>query len=390
MANNEDIIKKACTNNHKNIKKEFKMTSKGRQIIKPKKLLTTSSDEKGKRKKRLMKQKCTNIHEELHDLRQSCSVEPNILKDITSTSNMQKSNQQYDVISEKPHAVNNVLSRSMSMDNSLLHKNSKQWVQHGTNHALPACNSWNNNICNNDGNISLKNRCITYNIDEIPVVLNDDLQKSEAISEDKTQSEIVKLLRQVIKQNLELLSDIKVLKRHHTLTMQNNLYKRPDGFPLKTIEEFENLKADTDRLQELLTYLKFVGGLKLREALSHFQKETMTDELTCKFTYWGRTKESLAFYNTQIAKVFFYAAKMCPNFKGPESRAEFKLEIMEVFRAAKQRQHLRSKSIAVIVEEEEMSDFSCNNNLFEDMPEMDSIEDCDDNTENCNASAESD
>lgn len=81
---------------------------------------------------------------------------------------------------------------------------------------------------------------------------------------------------------------------------------------------------------------------------------------------------------------------MCPNFKGPESRAEFKLEIMEVFRAAKQRQHLRSKSIAVIVEEEEMSDFSCNNNLFEDMPEMDSIEDCDDNTENCNASAESD
>lgn len=54
-----------------------------------------------------------------------------------------------------------------------------------------------------------------------------------------------------------------------------------------------------------LTYLKFVGGIKLREALSHFQKETMTDELTCKFTYWGRTKESLPFYNTQIAKVYF-------------------------------------------------------------------------------------
>lgn len=63
--------------------------------------------------------------------------------------------------------------------------------------------------------------------------------------------------RQVIKQNLELLSDIKVLKRHHTLTMQNNLYKRPDGFPLKTIEEFENLEADTDRLQELVSNMHF-------------------------------------------------------------------------------------------------------------------------------------
>ncbi|KAM0733641.1 hypothetical protein ACS0PU_013190 [Formica fusca] len=93
----------------------------------------------------------------------------------------------------------------------------------------------------------------------------------------------------------------------------------------------------------------------------------MTDELTCKFTYWGRTKESLAFYNTQIAKVFFvHAAKRCPNFKGPETRAEFKLEIMEVFRAAKQRQYLRSTKGKRTAETEEMcSEDAVSNDHFD-------------------------
>lgn len=36
---------------------------------------------------------------------------------------------------------------------------------------------------------------------------------------------------------------------------------------------------------------------------------------------------------------------MCPNFKGPEDRTIFKLEIMEVFRTAKQRQYLRNKAM---------------------------------------------
>lgn len=52
-------------------------------------------------------------------------------------------------------------------------------------------------------------------------------------------------------------------------------------------------------------YLQFIGGIKLREALHRFQKETMTDELTSQFTYWGRTADSIPFHNTKIAKVFF-------------------------------------------------------------------------------------
>lgn len=122
-------------------------------------------------------------------------------------------------------------------------------------------------------------------------------------------SEIIKLLRQVIEQNTKMLSDITTLKGQHISSIQKNLYNRPDGFPFKTVHKFRRIYATRNRCRssarELLTYLKFVSGIKLREALSHFQKETMTDELTCKFTYWDRTKESLSFYNTQMAKVYF-------------------------------------------------------------------------------------
>lgn len=66
--------------------------------------------------------------------------------------------------------------------------------------------------------------------------------------------------RKVVEQNSKLLSDMKVLKRHYTSTMQNNLYNRPDGFPLKTVEEFHDLEADKDRLQELVrnAFFKYV------------------------------------------------------------------------------------------------------------------------------------
>lgn len=46
---------------------------------------------------------------------------------------------------------------------------------------------------------------------------------------------------------------------------------------------------------------------------------------------------------------------MCPNFKGSETRAKFKLEMMEVFRATKQRHYLKSnkdRSTAATLETE--------------------------------------
>lgn len=61
----------------------------------------------------------------------------------------------------------------------------------------------------------------------------------------------------MIDQNTEILSNIKVLKQHHALTMQSNLYNRPDGFPLQTVEDFKELESDTDRLQQLVFNIHF-------------------------------------------------------------------------------------------------------------------------------------
>lgn len=124
MDNVENINQKSCSNNFEKMKKALKITSRGRQIVTPKKLLTTSSDEKMKKKKRLIKQKSININKELQDLQQSCSVKPNILKNMTSDNNLKKSKQQYNITFETSR--DSVLLRSMSMDNSLLHKNCQQ------------------------------------------------------------------------------------------------------------------------------------------------------------------------------------------------------------------------------------------------------------------------
>lgn len=64
--------------------------------------------------------------------------------------------------------------------------------------------------------------------------------------------------RQVIEQNFVIMADVKSLKRHHAI-IQNDLYKRPDGFPLSTVEEFQELESDADRLNELVYIFKFLA-----------------------------------------------------------------------------------------------------------------------------------
>lgn len=66
-----------------------KLSTKGRLITKPKKFITTSSDEQHTMKQKIIKHKNVNISEELQDLRSS-GVQPNILKDISS-NNINKS-----------------------------------------------------------------------------------------------------------------------------------------------------------------------------------------------------------------------------------------------------------------------------------------------------------
>ncbi|XP_066589341.1 uncharacterized protein [Prorops nasuta] len=167
--------------------------------------------------------------------------------------------------------------------------------------------------------------------------------------------EFITLLQEIKKQNDEIcgqneviLSKISRLQMNADIPTDTTLYNKPGGLPLKTIDDFNNFEEDILRLQDLERYLSFIGGIKLREALSHFMKETMTDELASNFTYWGRNPNTIAFFNTKTARIFYRAAKSCKNFIGPENRAIFKFEISEAIRATKQRFYIRQKGLAEI------------------------------------------
>lgn len=135
----------------------MKTSSKGRQIIKPKKLLTTSSDDKQIRKKRIIKRKCTDMDKELYDL-QSCATQPNILRDITSANNTQNIKR---VTSETPHEANHVLACISELNTSLSRNNYnvKQSVKQNT--SLIGLDS---NMSVNDHNLK---RSISYDTSRV-------------------------------------------------------------------------------------------------------------------------------------------------------------------------------------------------------------------------------
>ncbi|KAK0171464.1 hypothetical protein PV327_011261, partial [Microctonus hyperodae] len=51
----------------------------------------------------------------------------------------------------------------------------------------------------------------------------------------------------------------------------NNIFEPPQGFPMKTIEEFENFESGDEYIHESLkSHLIFIGGQTLREALNSY------------------------------------------------------------------------------------------------------------------------
>ncbi|XP_046590463.1 uncharacterized protein LOC107224064 isoform X4 [Neodiprion lecontei] len=86
-------------------------------------------------------------------------------------------------------------------------------------------------------------------------------------------------------------------------------YEKPPGFPLDSLEVFQEFEEDPERQRSLRHYLINVGGVTARDALNQFLKEAMTDSLTQKFSWTGKTisdKENLRpLFNTCIGKVFF-------------------------------------------------------------------------------------
>ncbi|XP_046734992.1 uncharacterized protein LOC124404707 [Diprion similis] len=118
-------------------------------------------------------------------------------------------------------------------------------------------------------------------------------------------------------------------------------YEKPPGFPLDSLEVFQEFEEDPERQRSLKHYLINVGGITARDALNQFLKEAMTDSLTKHFSWTGKTvldKENLRpLFNTCIGKVFFDALRECRTIPQPRDRTKFARLMQEVIRGAKQR-----------------------------------------------------
>ncbi|XP_043465703.1 zinc-regulated protein 8-like [Leptopilina heterotoma] len=149
--------------------------------------------------------------------------------------------------------------------------------------------------------------------------------------------DITTRLRNVEEQNLEILSIVRTLKEDSKVVKSNSLFAPPQGYPLKTIEEFNSFEDDDNKVNALYSKLRKYGGTKLREALSFAFKSSMTDEVATKFTWYGDSGDTKNFGETKMASLLYQVVNKCKQFKGPENFTEFKSEMTEVLRAAKQR-----------------------------------------------------
>ncbi|CAH0547654.1 unnamed protein product [Brassicogethes aeneus] len=86
----------------------------------------------------------------------------------------------------------------------------------------------------------------------------------------------------------------------------------------------------------MFDHLKTLGAGKLREFLGAALKEIMTDELVFSFT-WKGNSNNLSFESTITANILYNIAVEVTSYPGPLTKEKFKTELLEVFRATKQR-----------------------------------------------------
>ncbi|KAL7290611.1 hypothetical protein TKK_0015373 [Trichogramma kaykai] len=110
----------------------------------------------------------------------------------------------------------------------------------------------------------------------------------------------------------------------------------PEGFPIKTMEDFKIISADANKLKAMKSYLKVWGGNNLEDAVKHYVKECLTDELSTEWN-WIKTKAEEDEENEK--KNQFYAAHEKFNC----SHSDFNKAIQDGLRLAKQR-HRDSKN----------------------------------------------
>ncbi|CAH0550883.1 unnamed protein product [Brassicogethes aeneus] len=176
---------------------------------------------------------------------------------------------------------------------------------------------------------------------------NKTIQKRQLIKIEQnktTQRQLAVLIEQnetIIEQNQVIINETSQLKEKEDKQLSENLLDPPSGFPLTTLEQFDELNSDLNMegRRQLYKYLINCGGTTLREFLNRALKIIMTDELVCNFTWLG-DKTNRGFGNTKVSNVLKQAAQKCLKTKGPQDIDHFKKEMLEVLRVSKQRHRL--------------------------------------------------
>ncbi|XP_067210484.1 uncharacterized protein [Linepithema humile] len=81
----------------------------------------------------------------------------------------------------------------------------------------------------------------------------------------------------------------------------NKMPMKPHCIPLKSVKEVQNFdNIDEEQYNEVVTYLKYLGGQTLDESVKFCMKQIITDEALNKYSLWGEKDRNLELCNTQL------------------------------------------------------------------------------------------
>ncbi|XP_025161375.1 uncharacterized protein LOC112590060 [Harpegnathos saltator] len=125
---------------------------------------------------------------------------------------------------------------------------------------------------------------------------------------------------------------------------QNNRSKiiKPSVIPIKSVKDVEAFeKSNDDEYNNVVQYLRNIGGFNAKEAITLCLKESVADSASVLFSWRGR-KGLKALYNVRLVLAIFDAVCRNPYFHRP-TRQDFQQFIREALRAAKERVRSRSR-----------------------------------------------
>ncbi|XP_048515908.1 uncharacterized protein LOC105691142 [Athalia rosae] len=96
-------------------------------------------------------------------------------------------------------------------------------------------------------------------------------------------------------------------------------YEKPKGFPLESLEAFEEFGEDVEKQLCLKEYLTSIGGHRVKDTLNQFMKGSLCDSFTKNFSWTGKKvaghEELRPLHKTQLAKMHCGCVAIYPSYR---------------------------------------------------------------------------